>query len=693
THGRGTDFSNQVSVTTTKVDDLSNYVDNAAIGDALIGTLTLDRGWVGTLKGNYIDAKQLSVTDGNGKRTLFIDSFGNVSLDVTELKISSKKVATTEEVKETVSQATDNLVSNDEIPDFLTGYAKESYVDDAMENAIINAKDGMISSTELALNNKEILLSAASMGQYNFLYNSDFRNNLDNWVPWGINEPHFGGVVDDYANSMSGENNLFIGSSNGTVGNLNLGYYQTVKLAENSSYTLSYWVNAINCTVHIIVQKVDSDNSVSNIVAKEHSNINGNKDKDTWVFDTLSFNVPEGTQEIRVVFKINNCTDPAYRGFWVKPMLVSGTKAQAWTGHPDEIYVGVVSITEKKGLVVEHNNVDTKTVMSADGFSIEDNNGDVLAWLSSKEQWTEMKVDKVFASNVENIYSGSPNLYVDHSHVGDSDGSADKPFKSFEELRRYLSKTPIINYDLKINVMSKIDCPEMFLLENMKGTGNLGIIFDKSFIGRGLGTLEAGIKLLNIMIPVSLEAECLFDNFSHGAVISNCHLVELKGCIFNVHNYGCLFSNSKGIINEVDFANTYCAIGSERCSIVNVMSASGNGYTNGMGESCRVLTGGIIILGRGNLGAIHIPNGSYSSQGGTIITDGTCDKTNSWSYPPSTSVPSQPSNMNHTYTYNCISKQSYQYNWSNWSTDGSCKQGAWSYGLRGGHMFFDMNKI
>ena len=79
------------------------------------------------------------------------------------------------------------------------------------------------------------------------------------------------------------------------------------------------------------------------------------------------------------------------------------TKAQAWTGHPDEIYVGVVSITEKKGLVVEHSNVDTKTVMSADGFSIEDNNGDVLAWLSSKEQWTEMKVDKVFASNVENI--------------------------------------------------------------------------------------------------------------------------------------------------------------------------------------------------------------------------------------------------------------------------------------------------
>lgn len=93
-HGNRTEFSSQVVVTTKKIDDLSNYVDNMAINDALIGTLSLDRGWVGQLRGNWIDAKQLSVTDGNGKRTLDIDSFGNVSLDVSTLKISSESVAT-----------------------------------------------------------------------------------------------------------------------------------------------------------------------------------------------------------------------------------------------------------------------------------------------------------------------------------------------------------------------------------------------------------------------------------------------------------------------------------------------------------------------------------------------------------------------------------------------------------------------
>lgn len=87
THGERTEFSNQATVNTTKIEDLSNYVENMAISEALIGTLSLDRGWIGTLKGNYIDARQLSVTDGNGKRTLDIDSFGNVILDPTVIKV------------------------------------------------------------------------------------------------------------------------------------------------------------------------------------------------------------------------------------------------------------------------------------------------------------------------------------------------------------------------------------------------------------------------------------------------------------------------------------------------------------------------------------------------------------------------------------------------------------------------------
>lgn len=104
THKHYTDFSEEVTASTIKIDDASNWIEKAAIGDALIGTLKLDRGWVGQLRGNWIDAKELTVTDGNGKRTLDIDSFGNVSLDVNSLKIESKDVATKSLVTQTANE-------------------------------------------------------------------------------------------------------------------------------------------------------------------------------------------------------------------------------------------------------------------------------------------------------------------------------------------------------------------------------------------------------------------------------------------------------------------------------------------------------------------------------------------------------------------------------------------------------------
>lgn len=78
--GNATQFSEQVEAHTTKVSDGTKYFENAAIKDALIEELRLDRGWIGTLRGHYIDARELSVTDGNGKKTLDIDSFGRITL-------------------------------------------------------------------------------------------------------------------------------------------------------------------------------------------------------------------------------------------------------------------------------------------------------------------------------------------------------------------------------------------------------------------------------------------------------------------------------------------------------------------------------------------------------------------------------------------------------------------------------------
>lgn len=109
THGNVTEWSSQVRATSTKIADGAEYFETAAISDALIGELRLDRGWVGKLTGDLIEAKNLVVVDGNGTRTLYIDSFGRVSLDVYELNIQSQAVMTKPQVDQAIHEAVEEL--------------------------------------------------------------------------------------------------------------------------------------------------------------------------------------------------------------------------------------------------------------------------------------------------------------------------------------------------------------------------------------------------------------------------------------------------------------------------------------------------------------------------------------------------------------------------------------------------------
>lgn len=81
THGKYTDFSNQVSGTTYKIKDGTAVFENAAIKDVLIGTLRLDRGWVGKLDATNLDVKgKLTVTDGNENITFEVTSEGLIKI-------------------------------------------------------------------------------------------------------------------------------------------------------------------------------------------------------------------------------------------------------------------------------------------------------------------------------------------------------------------------------------------------------------------------------------------------------------------------------------------------------------------------------------------------------------------------------------------------------------------------------------
>ncbi|XZL35206.1 phage tail protein [Clostridium perfringens] len=98
TYGNTTLFSNQIEVTTRKISDSAEIFEEAAIGHAIIKDLDMDKATIGKLKGQRIDARNLTVTDGNEEETLSIDSYGNVSLNVKTLKIKNENVATEKEI-------------------------------------------------------------------------------------------------------------------------------------------------------------------------------------------------------------------------------------------------------------------------------------------------------------------------------------------------------------------------------------------------------------------------------------------------------------------------------------------------------------------------------------------------------------------------------------------------------------------
>ena len=177
THGQRTEFSAEVKVNTVKISDLSNYVESAAIGDALIGELNLGRGWYGELKGNYIDARQLSVTDGSGKRTLDIDSFGNVNLDVTSLKIKNNSVATESFVSDAKNDAINSANNNTTIA------LENHYTKSETDSKISVAKDEInlgVSNTYETKANVETMVNSINVGGRNYVRDYMFEKQ-DVW--------------------------------------------------------------------------------------------------------------------------------------------------------------------------------------------------------------------------------------------------------------------------------------------------------------------------------------------------------------------------------------------------------------------------------------------------------------------------------------------------------------------------------
>ena len=414
-----------------------------------------------------------------------------------------------------------------------------------------------------------------------------------------------------------------------------------------------------------------------------------------------------------VHFKTNNLTEALYGRFFVfsddtaahvgfkRMSLKKGTVETEWTQHPNEVKSSTTSI-DASGITVKHDKVGSFTHMGADGFSICDSaTGDVMAWLSSRTQWTELKVDKVFAGNLENLYEGPSNLYVDHSKTTCGDGSSSSPFNSFAALQDYLEKTPCINKDLYITVRDpKSIIWEQLRLQGLHGGGFIKIVLEGTLVisspgnglpaiyltqinkwvwilgGRTFGTSDTGIVI---------QDNPNVDGGGHGIIAYDVSRLEVDALTISTKNWGILTDRTDLFTYNVDFGKCYTAVEARSQSIYYSYDDVGSNTNFCILKGGSKAFWGSDSNGTRPLGKVQCVHGIYYSFGnGRTETASTRFPVT----PPSPPVTSQV----YTQTFNWTSHRTYQYQWSNWGDD-DCKQGSWGYGLRGGHMFFDISGI
>ena len=368
------------------------------------------------------------------KATLSTTQLNNWNTAVTNMQSSTTNLAQRmQEAQTYINTAIYNASKNytdQAIPDALTGYATTSYVDQAKADAIADAKNGMVSTAELQVNNKEILMTTASMGQYNLLRNTDFRDKKNFWSERWDTKPqtyYWDIVKDSDVCVMSGERAMRIWIS--TIDNTTLNYwgscYQGVTLQAGVTYTLSYWINSIRCTSKVSVWNSDF---TTEIAGRQYDTpIGGGHDRASHKYDSITFTATEdGVYNFIFQVKSATTTENGCGIFVTKPMLCTGINAQAWTAHPDEIYVGVVSITEERGIMVEHSDADSYSTLDSDGLKVWEygNDSPVASFGEGNTAFIDtVATNKIICDAVRPTIDISVNFAIYFSNTGSGDYS------------------------------------------------------------------------------------------------------------------------------------------------------------------------------------------------------------------------------------------------------------------------------
>ena len=562
------------------------------------------------------------------------------------------------------------------IPDALTGYATTSYVNSAKADAIADAKKGMVSSSQLEVNNTEILLKTSKMGQYNLLRNSDFRSGTDYWVRYdGSKAPDAWGVVNDSdAVVIAGERCMrtWISSGNGAV--VWNGFYQDVTLAANTSYTLSYWLSGFQCTSRVSVWRgTNNDNTIA--YRTYSSPINGNHNRESWKYDSITFTTSTaGTY--RMFFQTKDApSSGGYGLFLIKPMLCTGINAQAWTAHPDEIHVGVVSVTEQNGIKVEHSDFNTYSVLNASGLKVLTNSNSLVASFgeSGSAYIGDLTCDGYVKSPQvmpvsKKVNGGIVEVYCSETGSGNQSGNSSNYAMGWAGAMRKVLDYLGIDYThteggfvINTNTSNKKNLRFRIFIKGSTFTNNIELY---NIYGHATFEIrfDSGCKYTGQMRFCDLEPEIDITG-SGKAVLHRGTSEDYAIYCYNVkklylHNIYINYTNASSYNYPIYAYNTNCHFSTvDFCNCGNMASID-NCYLEAgycVGSMNRYIMGGYLSFI--NLSSNKVPAVSASAPYGSAA-----NVSSMTSYTPTSSAQqgSQPVTINVTKTYNCSTYSSFR---------------------------------
>ena len=563
------------------------------------------------------------------------------------------------------NKATDWTPAPEEINDKLTYYATTS---------------------ELEQTSNAITAKFTSSGGYNLVRNGELKNGAKFWYGHEYN------LVGSNLNRWwQVQNNAWTGYEPAlevVIANMSSGEYgvcQTIKTVVGRQYVLTCYLAGHRGNYSVIVRGTTSE-TADWLAHKYYGETYGGSNPNDWHRVVIPF-VAQRTDtiiEFNITSSKQNITNNTH--LWVKRVMVcEGTVWTPFVPHSSEIYEGITKI-DQDGIRVSHSNINTKSRMSADGFSILDENNEAIAWLTSKNTWTEVKADNVYANNIDNIYMGDANLYVDHSKGTCGSGTSSSPFNNFKALADYLQATLILKKDLVINVTSTGNVTDNLDLRGIRGNGTIRINLAKTLVLNDTGASSA-FYFYRCDVPITINGGrtgydstdgVLLNGFNYGVFFNQCkygyvEYLAIDTSAAGSDQWGVIFRSTNGRTSRVDFCDTWNAVLADYGSNVADYDSCGNCNIAFCAQS-----GANIVFGSSSDNGYR-PVGSFLRNAGCVTDLGnrkaTASKRKAPAVPPTSDKWQSFSYRDYGYysvgqaCWNPYGKKVYQGNWENYGNN------------------------